>query len=274
MHLCDVVVATGGMGMVKSAYSSGKPSFGVGAGNVQVILDRFINYEKAAANVITGRTFDNGIICSGEQSIIYPEENKTEIFTAFINNGAYIIPEKDREVVVNTLFKDGKINRPIVGQSVKVIADMAGINVPADTTVLIIEAKGVGEADLVCKEKMCPVICALPYKSFEEAVEIAKTNLHFEGNGHTAAIHSNNQANIIKAGNELSVSRLIVNAPSATTAGGSLTNGLAVTNTLGCGSWGNNSISENFIYKHLLNITRIAQQSSKIQAPTDEEIWA
>ncbi|MCT4673227.1 MAG: aldehyde dehydrogenase family protein [Prolixibacteraceae bacterium] len=274
MKLSDVIVATGGMGMVKSAYSSGKPSFGVGAGNVQVILDRSINYDEAAKNVIAGRCFDNGIICSGEQSIIYPRENKTEIFTAFIDQGAYIVPEKYRDQLVDVLFKEGKINREIVGQSVQVIAKMAKMNVPESTRVLLVEAKGIGFEDVICKEKMCPVMAALPYDSFEEAVDIAVVNLTMEGNGHTAAIHSNNQANIIKAGNELSVSRLVVNAPSATTAGGSLQNGLAVTNTLGCGTWGNNSISENFTYKHLLNITRIAPLSNKIHVPTDEEIWA
>ena len=111
------------------------------------------------------------------------------------------------------------------------------------------------------------------YDNFEEALRIAKTNLTMEGNGHTAGIHSNDQANVIKAGTELSVSRLIVNAPCATTAGGSIQNGLPVTNTLGCGSWGNNSISENFTYKHLLNITRIAPLSARIHVPSDAEIW-
>ena len=114
----------------------------------------------------------------------------------------------------------------------------------------------------------------LGYDNFEEALRIAKTNLNMEGNGHTAGIHSNDQANVIKAGTELSVSRLIVNAPCATTAGGSIQNGLPVTNTLGCASWGNNSISENFTYKHLLNITRIAPLSARIHVPSDEEIWA
>ncbi|MBP1616930.1 MAG: aldehyde dehydrogenase family protein [Bacteroidetes bacterium] len=273
MQQCDVIVATGGMPMVKSAYSSGKPSFGVGAGNVQVILDKYINWDEAAEKVITGRSFDNGIICSGEQSIIYPKEEKETVFDSFTRHGAYFVPEKDREKLVNTLFINGSINRDIVGQSVFVIAQKAGIQIPETTRVIIVEAKGVGKEDIVSKEKMCPVLAAFPYTYFEEAIEIAKTNLRLEGSGHTAAIHSNNQANIIKAGSELSVSRLIVNAPSATTAGGSLQNGLPVTNTLGCGSWGNNSISENFTYKHLLNITRIAPLSARMKVPTDEEIW-
>ena len=120
---------------------------------------------------------------------------------------------------------------------------------------------------------MCPVLAMFPYQYFDQAIDIAQTNLNNEGNGHTAGLHSNSQANIIKAGSELSVSRLIVNAPCATTAGGSIQNGLPVTNTLGCGSWGNNSISENFTFKHLLNITRVAPLQTRMQVPTDEEIW-
>lgn len=273
MEACDVVVATGGMPMVKSAYSSGKPSFGVGAGNVQVILDRNIDFNLAAERVVTGRAFDNGIICSGEQSFIYPKESREEILAAFKSKGAYIVPQADRDKVVNAIFENGSIARDIVGKSAQIIAKKAGLNIPEDTRVLVVESIGYGSADMISKEKMCPVLAAFPYEHFEEAVHIAKTNLNLEGSGHTAAIHSNNQANIIKAGSELSVSRLIVNAPSATTAGGSIQNGLAVTNTLGCGSWGNNSISENFTYKHLLNITRIAPLSPTIQVPTDEEMW-
>lgn len=114
----------------------------------------------------------------------------------------------------------------------------------------------------------------LPYQHFDEAIAIANENLNMEGSGHSAGIHSNNQGNIIKAGNDIKVSRLIVNAPCSITAGGSIQNGLSVTTTLGCGSWGNNSISENLTYKHLMNITRIARMSTTITVPTDEEIWA
>ena len=274
MRECDTVVATGGMPMVKSAYSSGKPSFGVGAGNVQVILDRNIDYDLAAGKVVTGRSFDNGIICSGEQSVIYPKEHREEVLAAFGRNGAYVVPENEREQVINAIFHDGTMVRDMIGQSALVIAKAAGITVPENTKVLLIEAKGVGKNDIICKEKMFPVLAAIPYGYFDESLEIAETNLTLEGNGHTAGIHSNNQANIIKAGTDLSVSRLIVNAICATTAGGSIQNGLAVTNTLGCGSWGNNSISENFTYKHLLNITRIAPLSARIHVPSDEEIWS
>ncbi len=274
MRSCDVIVATGGMPMVKSAYSSGKPSYGVGAGNVQVILDRNIDYVAAAEKVVTGRSFDNGIICTGEQSFSYPEEMHDVVMDAFRKAGAYICNKEEREKIIGAIFEDGHTARDVVGQFPSFIAKKAGITIPENTRVIVVESNGkFGTEDPISKEKMCPVMGAFPYKTFEDALTIAEANLTYEGNGHSAAIHSNNQGNILKAGNELTVSRLVVNAVSATTAGGAIQNGLAVTNTLGCGSWGNNSISENFTYKHLLNITRIAPLSTKIQIPSDEDYW-
>ncbi|CCY08492.1 aldehyde dehydrogenase family protein [Porphyromonas somerae] len=275
MSLVDVVVATGGMGMVHSAYSSGKPSFGVGAGNVQVIIDENINdFDETAKIIIKGRAFDNGIICSGEQCFIYPKKYKEEIFEAFKRNGAYFVPEEYHDKMVNTIFVNGTISKDVVGKDVEIIAKMAGIEIPKDTRILVVPAKGVAQADLICKEKMCPVMTCLPYDHFDEAIALANANLNMEGSGHSAGIHSNNQGNIIKAGNDIKVSRLIVNAPCSITAGGSIQNGLSVTTTLGCGTWGNNSISENLTYKHLLNITRIARMSDTIHVPTDDEIWS
>lgn len=274
MRSVDVVLATGGMPMVKAAYSSGKPSYGVGAGNVQVIIDRGIDYNKAAATIIQGRVFDNGIICSGEQSFIYPKEDREKILDAFKNNGAYIVPDADHDKMVSTLFVDGKIAGDVVGQSVKYIADKAGIKIPEGTRVLVVEAHGVAQDDLISKEKMCPVLAAFPYDKFEDAITIARTNLHFEGNGHSAGIHSNNEEHIRMVGMGLTVSRVVVNAPVSTTAGGAMASGLACTNTLGCGTWGNNTLSENLTYKHLLNTTRVARLSPKVHIPTDEELWA
>ena len=274
MRAVDVVLATGGMPMVKSAYSSGKPSYGVGAGNVQVIIDRGVDYNKAAATIIQGRIFDNGIICSGEQSFIYPKEDREKILDAFKSNGAYIVPDADHDKMVNALFVDGKIAGDVVGQSVKYIADKAGIKVPDGTRVLVVEAHGVAQADLISKEKMCPVLASFPYDKFEEAIDIARTNLHFEGNGHSAGVHSNNEEHIRMVGMGLTVSRVVVNAPVSTTAGGAMASGLACTNTLGCGTWGNNTLSENLTYKHLLNTTRVARLSPKVHIPTDEELWA
>jgi len=274
MKAVDVVVATGGMGVVKAAYSSGKPSFGVGAGNVQVIIDRDVDFDDATAKIIAGRKFDNGIICSGEQTIIAPADKYNEIIEAAIKNGIFYIEDEDTiEKFRKAIFVNGVINKDVVGQSVQRVAEVAGVQVPLDTKVILLKAKGIGAEDVLCKEKMCPVMAAFKYDTFEEAVKIAQTNLNLEGKGHTAGIHSNNKDHIDYAGINLTVSRLIVNASSSTTAGGSFTNGLAPTTTLGCGTWGNNAISENFDYKHLINVSRIGMVIEGAVVPTDEEIW-
>ncbi|GCD12732.1 aldehyde dehydrogenase family protein [Clostridium tagluense] len=274
MKKVDAVVATGGMGMVKAAYSSGKPAYGVGAGNVQCIIDRDVDIEEAVLKIIEGRTFDNGIICSGEQSIIAPKEKFSEIMKAFKKNGAYYV--EDEEIIekfAKVIFPEGIINGKIVGQSVEFIANMAGVNIPKETKVIVLKARGYGDKDLLCKEKMCPVMVAFEYDKFEDAIHIAQSNLEVEGKGHSCAIHSNSMENIKLAGDKLTVSRLVVNQPSATCAGGGAKNGFAPTTTLGCGSWGNNSISENLDYKHLINISRIGLYNENAKVLTDEEIW-
>lgn len=270
----DIVIATGGMGMVKAAYSSGKPALGVGAGNVQCIVDTDADIETAAPQIIAGRIFDNGIICSGEQSIILPESRYEEMIQVFEKNGAFVIRKaEDKEALRAAMFVDGAMSRHAVGQSVQTIAGLAKISVPEGTKVIIAEADGSGEEDLLAKEKMCPVLAAFKYKTFDEGVEIAKANLEEEGKGHSVAIHSNNREHIEYAGKELSVSRFVINQTCATSAGGSFFNGLAPTNTLGCGSWGNNSISENLDYKHLINISRIAYYMKDNPVPTEEDLW-
>ena len=275
MTVADVIVATGGMGMVKAAYSSGKPAYGVGAGNVQVIVDRDVDFESTAKNIISGRTFDNGIICSGEQTVIAHEDDYVDVMKAFTDQGGYLITEADEKAKLrNTLFADGHMNKDVVGQSVERIAELAGLDIPEGTKVILVEADDIGSNELFCREKMCPVLSTFKYSDFDEAINIAKTNLELEGNGHTAGIHSNNIENIKKVGEQLSVSRVVVNAPTSTTAGGSFTNGFAPTTTLGCGSWGNNSISENFTYKHLINISRIGLIREGIPAISDVDIWS
>lgn len=274
MKLSDAVIATGGSGVVKAAYSSGKPSFGVGPGNVQVIFDRNIDFYDAIKKVIVGRSFDNGIICSGEQSIIIHENDYEIVLGIFEENGGYIITDPaEKQRIRDILFIDNVFNKDIVGQPAAKIAKIAGVKVPDDTKVLMLDADVSDVIDCISREKMCPVIAVFKYKKFEEAVEIAQNNLNLEGKGHTAAIHSNNKAYIEYAGLNLTVSRLVVNQPSSTTAGGSIFNGFAPTTTLGCGTWGNNSISENLTYKHLINISRIGYFRNEVKALSDEEIW-
>jgi len=274
MKNVDVAIATGGGGMVKAAYSSGKPSFGVGPGNVQGLIDTDADIEKAVSNMITSRIFDNGIICSGTQTLIAPAAKYDEIIKEFKKQGAYYID--DQETVDKfrmALFPNGQIDKDSVGRDVQTIAKMAGIEVPKNTRVIIIKPQTFGKNDFLSREKMCPVMTAYAYSTWEDAVEIACRNLMFEGAGHSVDIQSNNRAHIEYAGLKLPVSRILVNQICATMNGGSFMNSLAPTTTLGCGSWGNNSISENLSYYHLFNKSRIATVKPNWKQPDDDEIF-
>jgi succinate-semialdehyde dehydrogenase len=276
MRAVDVVVATGGGGMVKSAYSSGKPSYGVGAGNVPVIIDRDVDLADACEKIVLGASFDNGIICSHEQFVFAPREQYQQVIDQFLATGRVWFTSDPAQVqkLRDICFPGGHMNKDVVGKSPQVIGAMVGITVPEGTRIILIPAHGAGSDDILAREKLCPVVAILPYDSFDDAVAMAKANLIVEGAGHSAALHSNNEAHIRTMGVALPISRLVVNQASAITAGGALTNGFAPTTTLGCGSWGGNSISENLDYKHLMNVSRIGKVIVGKHVPTDEEIWA
>ena len=276
MQSADVVVATGGSAMVKSAYSSGKPSYGVGAGNVPVIIDRNIDLKDAVQKIVDGASFDHGIICSHEQFVIAPEEDYEETVKTFTDTGkVWFTDDKEKiQILREVVFQNGQLNKDVVGRSATEVGKMAGISVPESARLILLPADGTGSEDVLAKEKLCPVIAIVPYSTFDDAVIKAKENLLVEGAGHSAALHSNSDDHIKQAGLELPISRLVINQPSSTTAGGSLTNGFAPTTTLGCGSWGGNSISENLDYKHLMNVSRIGKIIHDKKVPTDEEIWA
>lgn len=274
MKTCDVVLATGGPGVVKAAYSSGKPSYGVGAGNVQCILDDDVDYAKTVPMIIEGRIFDNGIICSGEQNAITPAAKADELIAEYKKNGGVLVDDPAQiDALREAMFPGGVMNKDLVGQSALKVAEAAGIKVPSDTRVLLVKAPAYGKEDYFSKEKMCPVMSLYTYNTWEEAIAIADANLAVEGRGHSVAIHSNNQEHIEAAAEVLPVSRFLINQVCATNNGGSLFNSLSATTTLGCGSWGGNTISENLSWKHLFNVSRIATVRPGAAAPTDEEIW-
>ncbi len=274
MASADVVIATGGMGMVKAAYSSGKPAFGVGAGNVQCIIDRGLDFSEVVPKIIIGRSFDNGIICSSEQSVIVHTDDYEKVMAEFEKNGCYVARSGEEiSAVRKVLFPEGKMNPDLVGQPASKVSAMAGLKVSEDVRVLLVAAEGSGRADLLSKEKMCPVLSVYLYNSFNEAVDIAAANLEYEGAGHSVAIHSDNAENIEKAALGLNASRFVINQSSSTSAGGSFFNGFTPTTTLGCGSWGNNSISENLSYRHLINISRVGYYIAGNHVPDDSELW-
>ncbi len=274
ISMADVVVATGGAGMVNAAYSSGRPALGVGAGNVQCIIDEGYDYKEAVPKIIKGRSYDYGIICSAEQSVICPRGDFDDVMEEFRNNGAYVISDKEElEKVRGALFEDGKPNRHSVGQSCQKVAELAGIEIPEDTKAIVVVAEGTGLTDALGGEKMAPVIAAYPYDDLDEAINIAAENLEKDGKGHSVSFHTNSEEHTAKVAESLCVSRFVINQCSANSAGGSYFNGLNPTNTLGCGSWGHNSISENLNYTHLMNVSRIARFMPDNPVPSDEELW-
>lgn len=274
MSLCDVCISTGGPGMVTAAYHSGKPAFGVGPGNVQALVDREIDLSRAVAAIVQGRTYDAGILCTCEQSIIYPAEQHDAVLAAMANEKVcYIDDDSQIQSIRNTIFPDGKINAEMVGKSAFYIASCAGIPIPEETRALLILAQGTGTDDILSGEKLCPVLSAYPYHTWEEAVDIAKANILNMGIGHSVVIHSQHNSRIEYAALQLPVSRFAVNQQGSSALGGAFTNGLNPTGTLGCGSWGNNSISENLWYHHLINVTRIAHTITDRVIPTDDQIW-
>ena len=275
MSACDIVVATGGMGMVKAAYSCGKPAFGVGQGNVQCIVDDNVDLEEAAKKIIAGRIFDNGLICLGEQTVFVPEGKLGDFVAAMERNGAYYVDdEATLDKVREAVFPNGgAISRDIVGLNAEQCAKVIGIDVPAGTRILVCRAKGPGHADVLCREKMCPIISVLPYHTFEQGVDMMLQNLDYEGKGHSIGIHSKNPEHVEYAAEKCPVSRVVVNQPVGTTGGGSPTNGFTPTTTLGCGSWGNNSFSGNFDMVHLMNITRVGYPLDESYLPDTDKAW-
>lgn len=274
MQKSDVIVATGGHAMVKSAYSSGRPSFGVGQGNVQVIIaDDYKDYDKAALTIVGGRAYDNGIPCTGEQALHFLKEDYDRVVEAFTKAKVAMIPDDRAEGLAGLLFKeDGAINPKYVGMKPAKLAKELGFEVPGDSEVLIFNSRGLGRTNLLCREKLCPVIQLFPYESFEEGVEAARSNLLWEGAGHTSVIYTEDEKKAEYAGGKLPVGRLLVNQAGGAASGGNYINGLEPTMSLGCGSWGNNSISENLTYRHLMNVTKLAYYHDCTMPPLDE-VW-
>lgn len=275
MGVVDLCICTGGPGMVKAAYSSGKPAIGVGQGNVQVLVDRDVDLKETVEMVITGRTFDNGVLCTCEQSMIVPREKREEVIRFAKESGAFVIDDDaGADALRQTMFPDGRLNKDVVGASPAAIGKMAGLDVPEDARVLLCKTKGFAYDDALSKEKLCPVLVLFEYDKWEEAVEIARANLEMEGAGHSCVIHSNTKDHIEYVPTRVNVSRYAVNQVGGTGLGGALDNGLNPTTTLGCGTWGNNSISENIYYHNMMNVSRISYKIPNAKIPTDEEIWA
>jgi succinate-semialdehyde dehydrogenase len=276
MAMADACISTGGPGMVKAAYSSGKPAFGVGPGNVQALVDRDANIADAVAKIIRGRTYDNGVLCTCEQAAHIPKEKADEIVEEFKKQGAYYVSEPaEVDRFRKTLFIDGVIAKSLVGLKPVAIAKAAGTDIAEDTKLIVVKLDKTGAEEPLSREKLFPVLALYEYDTWEEGVAKAAANIDHEGTGHSAVIHSFTKENIEYAAKKIRVSRFSVNQIGSNSLGGTLTNGLNPTGTLGCGTWGNNSLSENLWFHHLINISRIAYEIKDAPAAklTDEEIW-
>ena len=263
MKNSDTILATGGPGMVHAAYSSGKPALGVGAGNTPVIIDDTADIKMAVSSIIHSKTFDNGMICASEQSVTVLEPIYKEVRKEFEYRGCYFLKKDELDKVRKTIIINGALNAKIVGQSAHTIAKLAGVEVPEDTKILIGEVESVDISEEFAHEKLSPVLAMYKAKTFDEAIAKAERLVADGGYGHTSSlyINVNEKEKMAKHAAAMKTCRILVNTPSSHGGIGDLYNfKLAPSLTLGCGSWGGNSVSENVGVKHLLNIKTVAER--------------
>ncbi|GLI56671.1 aldehyde-alcohol dehydrogenase [Propionigenium maris DSM 9537] len=264
MRSADIILATGGPGMVKAAYSSGKPAIGVGAGNTPVVIDDSAHIKMAVNSILLSKTFDNGVICASEQSVIATEKTYDAVRAEFAARNAYILKGDELDKVRKTIVIDGHLNGEIVGQPAHKIAKMAGVDVPVETKVLIGEVESVELSEPFSHEKLSPVLALYKTKSFEESVDKADRLIELGGMGHTSVLYADEleATDKIEAfAKRMKTGRTLINMPAAQGAIGDVFNfKLAPSLTLGCGSWGGNAVSENVGVKHLLNIKTVAER--------------
>ena len=263
MHEADIILATGGPGMVHAAYSSGKPALGVGAGNTPVIIDETADIKLAVSSIIHSKTFDNGMICASEQSVTVLDSVYDEVRAEFARRGCYFLKGDELDQVRHTILINGALNAKIVGQSAHAIAALAGVDVPEETKILIGEVESVELSEEFAHEKLSPVLAMYHAKDFDEALDKAEKLVCDGGHGHTASlyIHPAQKEKIMKHAERMEACRIVINTPSSFGGIGDLYNfKMAPSLTLGCGTWGGNSVSENVGVKHLLNVKTVAER--------------
>ena len=255
--LTAVILATGGHAMVKAAYSSGKPAFGVGPGNVPAFIERTADIPAAVEMVLAGKCFDNGTICASEQSIVVDAPAEAEVCRQLVRFGAWICSAEEKKLLEKTVVKNGGLNAAIVGRPAFQIASMAGFRVPEETTALVARLEDVGAAEPLSMEKLSPVLGFYVVDGWPEGCRMCIRILDFGGMGHSLSIHSRDEGIIRRFAEEKPVSRILANTPSTHGAIG-YSSGLAPSLTLGCGAWGGNITSDNVTALHLVNIKRLA----------------
>lgn len=272
MKQCDLVLATGGSGLVKAAYSSGTPAYGVGAGNAVVVVDETADLKDAAHKIMLSKTFDFATSCSAENSLIVQEDIYGELIKDLESEGGYLANEEEKEKLEKAIWVNGHLSKEIIAQSAQTIAKVAGIEIPKDKKFFMVEETGIGMDYPFCGEKLSVVVAIYKYDKFDEAIDKVNAITRYQGMGHSCGIHSFNEDHIMELAHKTKVSRMNVRQGQSLANTGNWFNGMPFTTSLGCGSWGGNIVSENITWKHLINVTWVSRPFAPVK-PTDEELF-
>lgn len=275
MRQTDLVVATGSQSNIRAAYTCGTPAFGVGAGNVASIIDSSASIREAAKAIAASKTFDNATSCSSENSVIILDDVFDESMRALAEEGGVLLTMEEKDKLKNVMWPEGKLSPAITAQGAARIASLAGLADErfCNARFLMVEEVGIGTGYPYSGEKLSPVLAVYRASNFDEACRIVDSIYAYQGAGHSVGIHSASDANILRLGLELPVSRVIVNQAHCFATGGSFDNGLPFSLSMGCGTWGKNNFSDNMNYRHYLNTTRIARKIPP-RMPSVEEIFS
>jgi sulfoacetaldehyde dehydrogenase len=275
MRQADWVVATGSQNNVRAAYSSGTPALGVGVGNVAAIVDETAEIADAAGKIAMSKTFDNATSCSSENSVIAVETVASRLLEAFVEHGGVHVTGSEKRALEQTMFAAGKLRPEVIGQSAGVIARRAGIERAQHARFLIVDEDRVGPAFPFSGEKLSPVLAFYRARDFDAAVERARELLRHQGAGHSVGLHSRDPQRATHLGLTLPVCRVIVNQAHCFATGGSFDNALPFSLSMGCGSWGGNSFSDNLNWRHFINVTRIVHPLApeRVREPTEDDLF-
>lgn len=274
MRRCDLVVATGSQSNVRAAYSSGTPAIGVGVGNVPVIIDVSANLADAADKIHRSKVFDYATSCSSENAVLIDARIYDGALAALAAVGGRLLTREEKMALERAMWPDGRLGREVVAQSPQAILAHAGLSRPelSDAEFLMVEEEGVGPGHPFSGEKLSPVLAVYRYEGIDAAIELAQRILDHMGAGHSVGIHTGDPEHARRVALAVRVARVLVNQPHSFNNGGAFDNGLNFTLTMGCGTWGGNSISENLSYRHFLNITHLVRPIPS-REPSDEELW-
>jgi len=273
MKQCDLVIATGGANMVKAAYSSGTPAYGVGAGNVVTVVDETADIADAAQKTVESQLNDFAIGCSTENALIVHKDRYDEMLTALRREGAHICCAEEKEALEHTLWVDGHLNPALLCTSAYQMAECSGFTVPEDATCIIVEETGAGREYPFSGEKMSVVVAIYRYDTFQDAIDMVNRIQDYSGAGHSCGIHSFNEDHIMEYAMKTRTTRVGVRVAQNKANAGNWNNGMPFTISLGCGTWGGNIVSENISWKHYINTTWVIRQIPVYTVPEDAELF-